>query len=88
MQAVAAAELKSQAEPKPYFPTELMAETDAQVDYNSLIGDLAGTLSRPIVQSHTYEHQWARNLIMYLFIGVTLLNCSFWGMFYTIVFDI
>ena len=45
-------------------------------------------LVHPIVQSHTYQHQWFRNLLMYVFIGFTLMNCSNWGIFYSFIFDI
>ena len=51
------------------------------------LSDLSA-LATPIVQSHTYQHQWFRNLLMYVFIGLTLMNCSNWGIFYSFVFDI
>ena len=42
----------------------------------------------PTVESHTYEHQWLRNIIMYMFIGLTLNNCAFTGMFFSMSFQI
>uniref|UniRef100_A0A7S3CHY2 Uncharacterized protein n=1 Tax=Strombidium rassoulzadegani TaxID=1082188 RepID=A0A7S3CHY2_9SPIT len=43
---------------------------------------------RPIVQSHTYQHQWLRNLFLYGFIGGSLFNCTFSGWFYSQFFQI
>ena len=42
----------------------------------------------PLVQSHTYEHQYIRNLVMYPLIGATLLNCCVLGSMFSGFFDI
>jgi hypothetical protein len=40
------------------------------------------------VQSHTYEHDWLGNEIMYPMIGLTMLNCGWVGMFFSFWFNI
>ena len=42
----------------------------------------------PIVENHTFEHEWLRNIIMHFFIGITLIQCSIFGIMYSLVFDI
>ena len=42
----------------------------------------------PLVQSHTYDHKWGRNVIMYQFIGMNLWMCSLFGFFFSLTFDI
>ena len=43
---------------------------------------------RPIVESHTYQHDWFRNLFMFVFIGISLTWCTLAGLFYSFFFDI
>ena len=42
----------------------------------------------PLVQSHTYQHQRWRNFLMYIFIGITLVFCTVFGITYSLLFDI
>ena len=42
----------------------------------------------PIVENHTYEHLYFRNLIMYFFIGIALTECALGGAFFSFWFDI
>mmetsp|Transcript_40302 Transcript_40302/g.61502 ORF Transcript_40302/g.61502 Transcript_40302/m.61502 type:complete len:80 (-) Transcript_40302:30-269(-) len=44
--------------------------------------------STPVVENHTYQHQWGRNQLLYYFIGVTLWNCSWVGIMYSFFFNI
>ena len=60
-------------------------ESDDEFDDDYVVSE---GLRHPMVQSHTYEHQYFRNLIMYMFVGGVLINCSFLGYFFSYFYDI